>query len=225
MRSINLNTNSYLLYLITDRTDLDEKYFLEIIEQECRGGVTMVQLREKFISDKDFIRLGHLVKSILKKYDIPFILNDRYHLVLELNADGVHLGQSDFDPIEVRKIIGPSKIIGISLETIEDITHVKQNKMLLENVNYVALSPVFYTSTKKDIKTSMGLNGLLLIKKEIPTHPLIAIGGINESNIKSVISFGADGIALVSSIMFADNPQNKTKQLKEIIYESISKST
>jgi len=199
------------LYLVTDRNIIKNRNFLDIIEQAILGGVTIVQLREKNVDAKEYIEKAEELKPILQKYDIPLIINDRVDVAFAVNADGVHLGQSDLPIKYARKILGDEKIIGISANNVEQAIEAEKS-----GADYIAISPVFFTSTKPDIDPPVGIEGIKKIK-EVVKCPLVGIGGINKENAFSVIKAGCDGIAVVSAIMAAENPRIAAKELIDIV--------
>ncbi len=204
------------LYLVTDRSLLNGKDFLRTVQDAVEGGVTMVQLREKNADSLGFYRLAMDLKKILSKYDVPLIINDRLDIALAVNADGLHLGQSDLPCAVARKILGKDKIIGLSIESVEQSLHLAS-----EPIDYIAYSPVFATNTKEDISSPLGLGGVNKISASA-NLPGVAIGGINEANADKVIGAGADGIAVVSAIMSADNPKLASKSLRGIVEKAKS---
>ena len=191
---------SLKLYLVTDRPLALGRDVSWVVEEAVKGGVTMVQLREKDIDTKDFIKLGLELKSLLKPLGIPLIINDRVDVALAVDADGVHIGQSDMPYPIARKLLGPDKIIGLSVENLEDIA--KANEL---DVDYVGISPVYLTSTKTDTAAAFGLDGLREAVS-LSKHPTVGIGGMNLQTVADVIRIGADGVAVVSAIMSADSP-------------------
>jgi len=199
------------LYLVTDRSLALDRPLKMIVEQAVRGGVTMVQLREKDASTKEFYELAMKIKACLKPYNVPLIINDRLDIALACNAEGLHIGQSDM-PYEVaRKLLGKDKIIGLSVESVQDA--VKANSL---DVDYIGISPVFSTLTKTDTASALGLEGIREITR-ISRHPSVGIGGINQTNAKDIILAGADGISVVSAIMSADDPLESARKLKNIV--------
>lgn len=199
------------LYLVTDQKLSKGRSHEFIVAEAVKGGVTMVQLREKNISSREFYELAKSLRYILKPLHIPLIINDRLDIALAVDADGLHIGQSDLPYPIARKLLGSDKIIGLSVETIEQAR--EANKL---DVDYIGLSPVFSTNTKLDINTPLELAGI----KEIAgftKHKTVAIGGINSLNAESVITSGADGIAVVSAIVAHENPQEAACNLKTII--------
>lgn len=199
------------LYLVTDRRLCGNKSLEEVILQAVKGGVSYVQLREKEIATRYFIEEALRVKKILKPYKVPLIINDRVDVALASGADGVHIGQEDM-PYEIaRKLMGPKAIIGLSVETWEDV-EVSQKL----DISYIGVSPIYATPTKIDTKGAWGLEGLARIKA-FSRHPLVAIGGINESNVKDVVVAGARCVAVVSAICASPDPENTSRKISEII--------
>jgi thiamine-phosphate pyrophosphorylase len=195
------------LYLVTDAFQFSERRFFEIIELAVTGGVNCVQLREKNRNDADVIRLGKALKSILAPYSVPLIINDRVDLALAVSAEGVHLGQADGDVFEARRVLGDQAIIGLSLNQGVDL--LKINAL---PVDYVAASPVFFTPTKKDITTPWGLDGLAFLCKTLQ-KPVVAIGGIQLGVMEAVLKTGVAGVACISEIMLAEDPEGMSKKL------------
>ncbi|MGB5216938.1 MAG: thiamine phosphate synthase [Smithella sp.] len=199
------------LYLVTDRGLCGAKPLEEVILQAVKGGVSCVQLREKEVSTRFFVEEAIKIKNILQPYDVPLIINDRVDVALACGADGVHIGQDDM-PYEIaRKLMGPKAIIGLSVETWEDV--LASQKL---DVNYIGVSPVFATPTKTDTKGAWGLEGLRRIKS-FSRHPLVAIGGINPSNVREVLDAGADGVAVVSAICASADPETAAREIDAII--------
>ena len=188
------------LNLVTDSA-VTTGQLLRIVKGAVAGGVTMVQLREKTTDTRTFLERAWALKRLLKGTGVPLIINDRVDIALAVDADGVHLGQSDM-PVDIaRRLLGPDKIIGLSVESLEQI---EQANSL--DIQYIGISPIFATSTKTDTKAPFGLEGARqAVKRSI--HPTIGIGGINATNIAAVRATGLDGVAVVSAIMSAPNPQ------------------
>ncbi|EGK01116.1 thiamine phosphate synthase [Dysgonomonas gadei] len=205
------------LYLVTDRSLSLGRPLETVVEEAVRGGVTMVQLREKDASTLDFYNLAMKLKSILKSYNVPLIINDRLDIALACDAGGLHIGQSDMPYSVARKLLGKDKIIGLSVESIQDA--IDANNL---DVDYIGISPVFGTQTKTDTAPALGLEGIGEITR-ISGHPSVGIGGINLTNAQDIIQAGADGISVVSAIMSAPDPQQSARQLKEIINKSKNK--
>jgi len=196
------------LYLVTDR-ELSLGRNLEwIVEEAVKGGVTMVQLREKDCSTREFITLAVKLKETLSAYNVPLIINDRLDVALAANADGLHIGQRDMDYATARKLLGYGKIIGLSVENIEQVYEANET-----DVDYIGISPVFSTNTKTDTATPFGLKGIEEVMA-VSKHPAVAIGGINNTNAASILQAGANGIAVVSAICSANDPQEAARELK-----------
>jgi thiamine-phosphate pyrophosphorylase len=199
------------VYLVTDRGLCRNRPLRDIVLQAVQGGVAYVQLREKDISTRLFVEEARAIKKILEPYRVPLIINDRLDVALACGADGVHIGQDDMPYETARKLMGKDAVIGLSVETWEDV---EASEKL--NVSYIGVSPVFATPTKTDTKEPWGLDGLKKIKA-FSRHPLIAIGGINESNARDVVEAGADCLAVVSAICAVDNPAGATINIRNII--------
>jgi len=211
------HTIDYSLNLVTDEQLLGHKTLSEAVEKAVEGGCTMVQLREKNINSTEFLTKALRIKTSLKEYDIPLIINDYPQIALKCGADGVHLGQSDMNPTKARKLLGNEAIIGLSVETME---HVDQAKS--QPVDYLGVSPVFGTPTKTDTGTPWGLEGLKTVRSKV-NYPLVAIGGIKHSNVQQVIRAGADGVAVISAICGRKYVRAAARRLKICIDESKKK--
>ncbi|WP_321480404.1 thiamine phosphate synthase [uncultured Bacteroides sp.] len=199
------------LYLVTDRRLSLGRSLEEVVVEGVKGGVTMVQLREKECSTLAFYELAMRLKELLSPYKVPLIINDRLDIALACDADGVHIGQSDMPYAVARRMLGYDKIIGLSVETLE------QAKLANElDVDYIGISPVFSTPTKTDTLLPFGLDGIQQVK-QICKHQAVAIGGIHAENAKQVYQAGADGIAVVSEIMSATDPCKAARILKETL--------
>ncbi len=206
------------LCLVTHAEAMPFSLYKKLILQAIAGGVTLVQLREK---SKNLIQLREMaieLKTLLQPFKIPLIINDHLEIAKEIDADGIHLGQSDLSPIEARKLLGPTKIIGWSVETLEQLIIANQ----LSCIDYIAASAVFQSQTKANCKTIWGLDGLQKITAQ-SKHPVIAIGGINQHNIRDVIDSGASGAAVISAIHCKDNPKEATIHLITKINQSIER--
>jgi len=199
------------LYLVTDRELSKGRDIRWIVEEAVKGGCTMVQLREKDCCTMDFVKIAQDLKQILEPYNVPLIINDRVDVALAVDADGIHIGQSDM-PYEIaRKLLGNDKIIGISVENIDEVR--KANAI---DVDYIGVSPVFSTPTKTNTKTPFLLEGARLAAA-ISKHPAVGIGGMNHTTAKDVIHSGLDGIAVVSDIVAAESPKESAETLLEIV--------
>jgi thiamine-phosphate pyrophosphorylase len=199
------------LYLVTDRQLCGAGSVETVVGQAVKGGVRYVQLREKEASTREFVVLAACVKKILAPFKVPLIINDRVDVALAVGAAGLHVGQDDMPYPIARKILGPEAIIGLSVESWEDVVAAQDL-----DVNYLGVSPIFATPTKTDTKGVWGLEGLARIKA-YSRHLLVGIGGINATNAAAVINAGADCVAVVSAICSAEDPLQATKELAEIV--------
>jgi len=207
-----MNRDTLKLYLVTDR-DLSKGRDIEwIVKEAVRGGVSIVQLREKDCSTREFVSLARSLKALLSPLGVPLIINDRVDVALASDADGVHIGQSDMLYSDARKLLGRGKIIGLSVENMEELY--EANK--IEDLDYIAASPVFATPTKTDTAKPFGLEGLREVVRE-SSHPVVAIGGMNHKTATEVLKCGANGIAVVSAIVSADSPKDAAQELSNII--------
>ena len=197
-----------MLCLITrmENTPLDQ--YEKLIRQAIAGGVSMIQLREKSKNLNELKEIGCALKNILAPLKIPLMINGHIELAKAINADGVHLGQSDCLSDIARKILGKNKIIGLSIETLEELLIANS----LGCIDYVAASSIFESKSKADCKTIWGLSGLKKIVA-LSKHCVMAIGGINENNIHDVIKTGVTSVAVISAIHDANNPKNTAKNL------------
>jgi len=186
---------------VTDRQLSLGRDIAWIVEEAVCGGVTMVQLREKEIDTREFIQLGLRLKELLQPAGVPLIINDRVDVALAVDADGVHIGQSDMPYETARRLLGPNKIIGLSAENLDQV---KEANAL--DIDYIAVSPVYSTATKTDTAPPFGLEGLREAVK-ITRHPSVAIGGMNGATAPAVLDTGVDGIAVVSAICSAGDPR------------------
>jgi thiamine-phosphate pyrophosphorylase len=199
------------LYLVTDRAMCGDRTVEEVVLRAVRGGVSYVQLREKELSTRAFVDQARAVKELLSPLSVPLIINDRLDVALAVGADGVHVGQSDMPYDIARKLMGPGAIIGLSVETWDDVVEAQGL-----DVDYLGVSPVFETPTKTDTRGAWGLEGLARIKA-FSRHPLVAIGGLNRDNVTAVVRAGADCIAVVSALCAAPDPQAAARELTDAI--------
>jgi thiamine-phosphate pyrophosphorylase len=205
------------LYLVTDRTLCGQRSLEYVIGQALEGGVAYVQLREKNVSTRFFIEEVRNIKTLTSRYRVPLIINDRLDVALAVEAEGVHIGQDDMPYAAARKLMGPQSIIGLSVETWDDV--VKAQEL---DVDYLGVSPVFATPTKTDTKGSWGLEGVARIRT-YSRHPLVGIGGLNASNAHDVIMAGAECIAVVSAICAAPDTLRATRELNDIINDALER--
>ncbi len=200
----------WTLYLVTDRRLAGSRPLPDLVAAAVRGGVTAVQLREKECATREFVELARALKALLAPLDVPLLINDRVDVALAANADGVHLGQSDMDCHDARRLLGPSAVIGLSVERPE------QAAAAPSEADYLGVSPIFSTATKTDTTTEWGLAGLAALRRATD-RPLVAIGGIDVTNAATVIESGAHGIAVVSAICAAPDPEEAARTLRREI--------
>jgi len=202
------------IYLVTDRELCGTRGVAAVVAAAARAGVCCVQLREKTASTRRFIETAARMMTLLAPHRIPLIINDRVDVALAVGAHGVHVGQSDMPPETARQLLGADAIIGLSVETWDDVVAAQQLQ-----VDYLGISPVYATPTKTDTKEPWGLDGVTRIKK-FSRHPLVGIGGLDATNAAGVIRAGADCIAVVSAICAAEDPFLATTQLRETIEQA-----
>ena len=200
------------LYFICGTTTCLGKNLYTVVEDALKGGITLFQFREKgkgALEGKEKLELAIKLKNLCKKYNVPFIVNDDIELALEIDADGVHVGQDDLGVDEIRKLM-PNKIIGLSIGNEEEL---KQSKV--EYVDYVGVGPVYVTQSKDDAGGAIGYEGLELMKKLLPQMPLVAIGGIQTQHIKDVMKTNVDGVSIISAISYSDNIEKTVREMIE----------
>ena len=194
------------MYFITDSSNYSEEEFLIRVEQALKGGVTLLQLREKDKTTREYIELAKKVHELTKKYDVPLIIDDRVDVALAINAEGVHVGQSDMPVSMARKLIGDDKIVGATTKTVEQAV-----EACAQGADYLGVGAIYPTTTKvKTVLTST--ETLKDICNSVPI-PANAIGGLNKDNIDILKGISISGICVVSAIMKAENPQKATVEL------------
>jgi thiamine-phosphate pyrophosphorylase len=201
----------YTLYLVTDSDLSRGRALLDIVRAAVDGGVTCVQMREKAVSSREYLERLSPVRELLRERGIPLFVNDRVDIALAVEADGVHLGQTDMPLSLARQIAGDRLIIGISCETAQDAIEAERG-----GADYVSVSPVFATPTKTDTAPALGLDGVRAIRAAVRL-PVVTIGGINAANAADLIRAGADGICVVSAIVAAPNPRAAAASLRNIV--------
>lgn len=204
-----VDRSSLLLYAVTDRTWLKGRSLADVVEEAIKAGVTFLQLREKNLDNASFLQLAREIKSITDKYKIPYVINDNVEVAMASGADGVHVGQEDMDAQDVRKIIGPDKILGVSAQTVEQALLAEK-----KGADYIGVGSVFPTSTKLDAE-AVSFQTLKEICKAV-SIPVVAIGGINKDNAMKLAGSGIDGIAVVSAIFAKEDITAAVRQLQQI---------
>lgn len=202
------------LYFITDSTGFSEKEFLFRVEEALKGSVTLLQLREKEKSVREYISLAEKVHTIAQKYNVPLIIDDSIDVAMAIDAEGVHLGQNDMPVNIARRILGDNKIIGATTKTVEQAIEAYE-----KGADYLGVGAIYPTTTKvKTVLTSV--ETLKNIVKAVPI-PVNAIGGLNSNNMGILKGSGVSGVCVVSAIMKADNPKTEAEQIKRFIIEEI----
>ena len=198
---------SMLLYAVTDRTWLKNNTLAMDVEEVLKGGVTFLQLREKHMEDKEFLEEAKKIKELCNKYKVPFVINDNIYVAINCDADGVHVGQEDMEALDVRKKIGEDKILGISVENVEQA-------ILAEKcgADYLGVGAMFSTSTKLDAY-DVSKEELKKICEAV-NIPVVAIGGINEDNIMELKGTRVDGVAVISALFAQKNKKEATENLR-----------
>ena len=200
------------LYLVTDSSYHTEETFLRTVEEALKGGVTLVQLREKERSARDYLRLARRVKELTDRYQVPLLIDDRVDVAAAPDAAGVHVGQSDIPAAEARKILGPDKIVGATAKTVEQAVEAYQ-----QGADYLGVGAIYPTTTK--VKTVLTkVSTLEEICRAVPI-PVNAIGGLNAGNMDILAGTHIAGICVVSAIMKAEAPGKAAAELKEKIMQ------
>ena len=206
---------SLLLYAVTDRAWLNNDTLYEQVEKAIKGGVTFVQLREKKLDEESFLNEASEIQKLCRKYDIPFVINDNVEIAKKINADGVHVGQSDMKAVNVRAIIGDDKILGVSVQTVEQAVLAQK-----QGADYLGVGAVFPTGSKADAE-DVSYETLKAICEAV-NIPVVAIGGISVGNVLNLKGSGISGIAVISAIFAAEDIVSATKNLKQLTARAVS---
>lgn len=198
----------YTLYLVTDAAERYHHGLLAGVEAALAGGVDIVQYRATTGTRRHLYETARALAGLLSPRNIPFIVNDQVDLALAVDADGVHVGQGDLPAEVVRRLIGPAKLLGLSITAPEQLEKIPE-----ATVDYLGLGPVFPTISKDDAAPALGLAGLAQMTKR-STLPTVAIGGISLENAPSVFAAGVDGIAVVSALSLAADPAAAARALR-----------
>lgn len=201
---------NYSIYLVTDRDILRGRNLLDAVAQAIKGGVTLVQLREKNISSRGFFELATKLKKLVNSFNIPLIINDRLDIALASNADGLHIGQDDLPLVQARQLLGKDKILGYSVSNVEEAVYGEKN-----GADYLGAGTIFATGSKSDAGEPIGLETLREIKEAVKI-PVVGIGGIGTANARAVRQTGADGISVISAILGKEDISGAAKTLSAI---------
>ena len=202
------------LYVITDEEVAGNLSHAEIAQRAIAGGADVIQLRDKTCGCKELLWIGRDIREITRKTGTLFIVNDRLDVALACNADGVHLGQDDMGVGVARQIAPPGLILGVSVGTLEEAVRAER-----DGADYVAVSPLFPTTSKNDAGPGYGLKVLQEIRHNV-SIPVIAVGGINRNNVNDVIAAGADGIAVISAVVGSPDIMKAAMELREMVRKS-----
>lgn len=205
-----------LLYAVTDRSWLGEQTLYEQVEEALKGGATFIQLREKELDDEAFLAEAIEIQALCRKYNVPFVINDNVEIARKINADGVHVGQSDMEAGNVREILGKNKILGVSAQTVAQAILAEQR-----GADYLGVGAVFHTGSKSDAE-DVSHETLKRICAAV-NIPVVAIGGIGKHNVLELKGSGICGIAVISAIFAADDIQRATAELKTLTEQAVTK--
>ena len=208
MKLSNTTKEELLLYGVTDRAWLNGETLYSQVEKALKGGATFMQLREKKLDEESFLKEAIEIKELCRKYNVPFVINDNVDIALEMDADGVHVGQSDMEALDVRAKLGPDKIIGVSAQTVEQAILAEKH-----GADYLGVGAVFPTGSKDDAE-EVTFETLKAICQAVKI-PVIAIGGITKDNVKDLAGSGICGIAVISAIFGQKDIEAATKELRE----------
>ena len=200
------------LYAITDRHWLNGRSLYEVVKESLDGGVTFLQLGEKHLDEDHFLEEAKKLQGLCSEYNVPFIINDNVEIALAINADGVHIGQSDMEMKEAREKLGPDKIIGVS-------AHTKEEALLAQaqGADYLGVGAVFPTSSKDDAE-SVSYETLKEIC-DVVSIPVVAIGGITKDNLHQLSGSGISGISVISAIYAQPDIKEAARELKQCVQE------
>lgn len=204
---INCSKKELMLYAVTDRHWLGEETLYDQVKKALDGGATFVQLREKKLDREDFLAEALEIQKLCKKYGVPFVINDEVSIAKDIDADGVHVGQSDMEAMDVRKVLGPDKILGVSAQTVEQAIIAEKH-----GADYLGVGAVFATGSKDDADDVS--HETLKAICEAVSIPVIAIGGITKDNVSELAGSGICGVAVISAIFGQNDIKKATEDLK-----------
>lgn len=204
---INCSKKELMLYAVTDRHWLGDETLYDQVKKALDGGATFVQLREKKLDREDFLAEALEIQKLCKKYGVPFVINDEVSIAKDIDADGVHVGQSDMEAMDVRKVLGPDKILGVSAQTVEQAIIAEKH-----GADYLGVGAVFATGSKDDADDVS--HETLKAICEAVSIPVIAIGGITKDNVSELAGSGICGMAVISAIFGQNDIKKATEDLK-----------
>lgn len=199
------------LYVITDTQVIGARSLVDVVESALRGGATVLQYREKKKSTRIMVEEATALAALCRRYRVPFFINDRIDVALAVDADGVHLGQDDMPVPVARRLLGPRRLIGVTVHNPQEIHKAQQDQ-----ADYISLAPVFATPTKPDHQTPMGLDGLKRLMACVRC-PAVAIGGIKAENIGQVMQAGVNGVCVVSAVLGQNDPEQAARTLRTLM--------
>lgn len=211
---MNCDRNDLVLYAVTDRSWLGDSSLYDQVESAIEGGATFIQLREKNLDEADFLSGAKEIQKLCREYKVPFVINDNVEIAAQIDADGVHVGQSDMEAGDVRKRLGPDKIIGVSAQTVEQALKAQEH-----GADYLGVGAVFPTGSKADA-TEVSHQTLKEICEAVDI-PVIAIGGITKENVSELKESGICGIAVISAIFAQKDIRKAATELKQRVREIV----
>ena len=211
---MNCDKKDLLLYAVTDRHWLDGRRLIDVVRESLDGGVTMVQLREKTLEEEKFLEEAKELQALCRERGVPFLVNDNVEIAREMNADGVHVGQSDMEALDVRAILGPDKILGVSAQTVEQAVLAEKH-----GADYLGVGAVFPTGSKDDAD-DVSYDTLKAICQAV-SIPVVAIGGITQQNVEKLAGSGICGVAVISAIYAAKDVKAAAADLKSTVEEML----
>ncbi|WP_158795447.1 thiamine phosphate synthase [Pedobacter sp. L105] len=213
-----MSSFKYKLYLVTNQQACRQRDFFDVVEAAVKGGVDLVQIREKELDEKQFLYKTLKLKALLDKYNVPLIVNDSLTIAMQSHAAGIHVGNSDLSPAAVKTKWPDAGILGYSLEHLDQL---KTNNAAISD--YIALSPVFSSTTKTDTLIEWGLEGVRLVRS-LTDKPLVAIGNIHAGNASALVTAGANCLAVISAICSSDDPEKAAALIRNEIEKAIPNS-
>ncbi len=214
-QNMKLDKKDLLLYAVTDRHWLNGRSLYEVVKESLDGGATFIQLREKTLDEASFLDEARQIKKLCEEYKVPFVINDNVEIAMAIDADGVHVGQSDMEAGNVREKLGPDKIIGVSAQTVEQAVLAEKR-----GADYLGVGAVFPTGSKDDaLEVS---HETLKEICEAVSIPVIAIGGITIDNTKELAGSGIVGVAVISAIYAKEDITQAARELRKVVEDTIS---
>ena len=214
-RKTNADRKNLQLYAITDSHWLNGRTLYSVVKESLEGGVTFLQLREKELDEEHFLEEARELQKLCREYQVPFVINDNVDIAAAINADGVHVGQSDMEAGDVRAKLGPDKIIGVTAKTVEQAVLAQER-----GADYLGVGAVFPTGSKTDVDVLDG--GMIREITEAVHIPVIAIGGIGKDNVEKLAGNGLDGVAVISAIFAQKDITEATRELKEAVFRMVN---